>query len=220
MGRGPWRRNPRYCGACFTTLEVARGGAEVECSLLFADVRGSTGMAERMTVADYHALLERFYRVAAEALFAHDAILDKFVGDEAVAIFIPALSGELHAARAVMAGRELLRVTGHGGGGTPWLPLGIGVHTGVAFVGAVGEGAGASLTALGDTVNVAARLASAAKGGELLVSEVAARAASLDTEGLEQRDLELRGKTERVPVVVIAGEGLSASRSESVPSGH
>lgn len=204
LGRGPWRKNPRYCGACFNVMEVARGGAEVECSLLFADVRGSTGMAERMRPGDFHDLLERFYRVAAETLFANDAILDKFVGDEVVAIFIPALSGELHSARAVAAARDLLRATGHErGAGEAWLPLGIGVHTGEAFVGAVGEGDGASLTALGDTVNVAARLASAAGPGEILVSEVAARAANLELGPLEHRDLELRGKTERVPTVVL-----------------
>jgi adenylate cyclase len=206
MGRGPWRKNPRYCGACFNILETARGGAEVECSLLFADVRGSTAMAERMRPGEFHDLLERFYRVAADALFAHDAILDKFVGDEVVAIFIPALSGELHAGRAVMAARELLRATGHHDAAGPWLPLGIGVHTGEAFVGAVGDGAAASLTALGDTVNVAARLASAAGPGEILVSEVAARAASLELEPLEHRDLELRGKTDRVPIVVLTSK--------------
>jgi adenylate cyclase len=203
MGRGPWRKNPRYCGACFNNLEMARGGAEIECSLLFADVRGSTAMAERMRPGEFHDLLERFYRVAADSLFANDAILDKFVGDEVVAIFIPALSGELHAARAVAAARDLLRVTGHREDAGPWLPLGVGVHTGEAFVGAVGDGAAASLTALGDTVNVAARLASAAGPGEILVSEVAARAAELELQPLEHRDLELRGKAERVPTVVL-----------------
>jgi adenylate cyclase len=205
MGRGPWARNPRYCGACFTILEAARGGAEVECSLLFADVRGSTAMAERMSAGEFHLLLERFYRVAADVLFANDAILDKFVGDEVVAIFVPALSGELHAARAVSAGRGLLRATGHESG-EPWLPLGIGVHTGVAFVGAIAEGAATSLTALGDTVNVASRLASAAGAGELLVSEAAAGSAALDIGAAERRELELKGKSVTVPVVVLRAE--------------
>ena len=211
LGRGRWRKNPRYCGACFNILEASRGGAEVECSLLFADVRGSTAMAERMRPGAFHDLLERFYRAAGEALFAHDAILDKFVGDEVVAIFIPALSGELHAARAVAAGQELLRVTGHDDPEGPWLPLGIGVHTGLAFVGAVGEGDAASLTALGDTVNVASRLASAAGPGELLVSRAAATEARLDVTGSEQRDLQLRGKSERVQVIVLGRPARAAS---------
>lgn len=210
MGRGPWARNPRYCGACFTILEAARGGAEVECSLIFADVRGSTAMAERMSAGEFHQVLERFYRAAADVLFANDAILDKFVGDEVVAIFIPALSGELHAARAVSAGRGLLRATGHDSG-EPWLPLGIGVHTGIAFVGAVGEGSTASLTALGDTVNVASRLASAAGAGELLVSEVAAGSAGMDVTASERRELDLKGKAARVPVVVLRADAAEAA---------
>jgi adenylate cyclase len=84
------------------------------------------------------------------------------------------------------------------------VPIGIGVHTGIAFVGAVGEGPSASVTALGDIVNVAARLASAAGPGELLVTDEAARAAHVETG--ERRDLELRGKAERVPVVVLRVE--------------
>jgi len=67
----------------------------------------------------------------------------------------------------------------------------------------VGDGAAASLTALGDTVNVAARLGSAAGPGEFLVSRAAVEAAQLEVAGLEERNLELRGKSERVPVVVL-----------------
>ena len=100
MGRRPWVKNPRYCQTCFVLLEDERGGAEIECSLLFADVRGSTALAERMSPGEFHQLMGRFYNTAARVLYAHDAILDKFVGDEAVAIFIPALSGERHAAPA------------------------------------------------------------------------------------------------------------------------
>src|SRR6187399_561233 len=169
MGRRPWAKNPHYCNGCFSVIETQHGGAEVECSLLFADVRGSTTLAEQMSATEFRKLLDRFY-------------------DAAVAIFIPALSGELHAARTISAGRALLRVTGHGDPAGPWLPIGVGVHTGVAFVGAVGEGPSSSVTALGDTVNTAARLASVAGPGELLVSEDAARSAQLDGGLSERRD--------------------------------
>jgi adenylate cyclase len=212
MGRRPWAKNPHYCNACFSMIETQHGGAEVECSLLFADVRGSTTIAEAMTPTEFRRLLDRFYDAAADVIHDHGAILDKFVGDEAVAIFIPALSGELHASRAVAAGRALLRVTGHGDPAGPWLPIGIGVHTGVAFVGAVGEGPSSTVTALGDTVNIAARLASAAGAGELLVSDDAAKSAGLNEGSAERRDLELKGKSVRVPVVVLGvGEVASAA---------
>jgi adenylate cyclase len=207
MGHKPWSKNPHYCSACFSLLEQQHGGAEIDCSLLFADVRGSTALAEKMRPAEFRRLLDRFYDAAALVLNEQDAMLDKFVGDEVVAIFIPALSGEFHAARAVDAGRALLHATGHGEAGGPWLPIGVGVHTGIAFVGAVGEGPSSTFTALGDTVNVAARLASAAGPGELLVSADAARSAHLDAGTAELRDLELKGKSVRVPVMVLGASG-------------
>lgn len=208
IGSGRWEKNPNYCRRCFTILEQRRGGAEVDCSLLFADVRGSTSIAERMTPGDFHGLMQRFYGVAEAALFKYDAILDKFVGDEVMAIYIPAMTGELHAARAVETGRELLRATGHGSPGGPWLPIGIGVHTGVAFVGSVASPPAAAFTALGDVVNVAARLASAAGAGELLVSDDAAGAAELTTTtgSAAHRDLDLKGRSERVGAYVLMAD--------------
>jgi adenylate cyclase len=206
LGSGRWEKNPNYCRRCFRTLEEHRGGSEIGCSLLFADVRGSTSIAERLSPGDFHALMQRFYATAEQALFHHDAILYKFVGDEVMAIYIPAMAGERHAARAVDTGREMLRATGHGTPDGAWLPIGVGVHTGVAFVGSVASPPATAFTALGDVVNVAARLSAAAGPGELLVSDEAASAAGLPPAAGEHRDLELKGKSERVGVVVIGPE--------------
>jgi len=203
MGRGPWEKNPHYCGICFNILQSVHGGAEIECTLLFADVRGSTSLAEGMAAREFHALMSRFYAAAARVLVEHDAIVDKFVGDEVVAIFIPALTGEKHARRAVDAGRALLRATGNRPGEGAWLPLGAGIHTGTAYVGAVGEGQHTEFSALGDVVNVAARLASAAAAGEILASDVSAAAGLVDVTGLVRRNLTLRGKAAPVGVVVL-----------------
>jgi adenylate cyclase len=202
IGKSPWRNNPKYCSACFKQLTEHHGGAEIECTLLFADVRNSTPLAEAIGPTRFRGLMDRYFRAASQVLFEHDAIVDKFVGDEVIAIFIPALTGELHAQRAVEAGRELLRVTGHGEG-APWVPIGVGINTGLAFVGTVGDGDGTELTALGDPVNVAARLASAAGEGEVLVTLAAADAAELEVGGLEHRTLELKGKSETTEVVVL-----------------
>ena len=211
MGRKPWAKNPHYCETCFVMMESHHGGAEIDCSLLFADVRGSTALAETMRPNEFKTLLNRFYEVAAKVLYEHDAILDKFVGDEVVAIFIPALSGELHASRAVAAAQGLLTATGHADPGGPWLPIGIGVHTGIAYVGAVGEGPSTAITALGDTVNVAARLASAAGKGEVVLSDDVASAAQLEAGAGEHRELELKGKSAPVGVVVLGVEAAAAS---------
>jgi adenylate cyclase len=203
IGRGQWHRNPRYCHRCFSVLEAFNGGAEVECTLLFADVRGSTALAEGMPATQFRQLLDRFYRTATEVLINQDGIIDKFVGDEVVAIFIPALSNEAHASRAVAAATGLLAATGHHDPGGPWLPLGAGVATGVAFVGSVGSGGHLEFTAIGDVVNTAARLASAAGAGEVLLTMPAVERANVDLAGVERRSLDLKGKALQVEVAVL-----------------
>jgi adenylate cyclase len=200
-GRGRWAKNPKYCGMCFSVMSHARGGAEIPCTLLFADVRGSTQLAERISSSEFSRLLNRFYDTAARILIEQDGIVDKFVGDEVMAIFIPALAQERHAARAIAAAQEILQAVDE-------LPIGIGIQTGNAFVGSVGEAPHAELTALGDVVNTAARLASAAAAGEILVSREAADAANLESGKLEHRSLELKGKSLPTDVVVLTARAL------------
>jgi adenylate cyclase len=188
---GPSSLNRRLCKWCARAVHKNPGGAEVEISVLIADVRGSTGLAERMAPEEFSKLMARFYGAAAEAIDDADGIVDKFVGDGAVALFIPGFAGEDHAADAIAAARTLLERTSE-------IPVGAAVHTGVSFVGAIGEGDARDFTALGDTVNAASRLTSLAGAGELLVSADAASAAGLETTGLERRTLELRGRDQTI----------------------
>jgi adenylate cyclase len=211
LGKRPAAKNPRLCADCLTKTPV--GGAEIELSLLFADVRGSTTLAEGIRPAEFMKLMNRFYVAATDVLVPADALVDKFVGDEVMALFVPGFAGPDHARRAIQAAQELLRATGHADPDGPWLPAGVGVHTGVAFVGAVGsEGSVTDITALGDAVNSAARLASAAAAGEVLISEASAEAARLAGNDLERRDLALKGRTEplRVRVLRVAPTGVAA----------
>jgi adenylate cyclase len=202
IGKRPADHNPNWCSACFDFITEHHGGAEIELSLLFADIRGSTRMAEGMSPSAYRSILNRFYDVAAQAVIDHDGFVDKFVGDELVATFAPLLSGERHAAQAVGAAQALLRKTGHEAPEGPWVAVGAGVHTGVAWMGAVGEGAHTSLTAVGDAVNVTARLAALAQPGEILITADAAAAAGVG-DGLERRFLDLRGKQQQTEVVAL-----------------
>ena len=205
QGRTPWHRNPNYCGFCYKVIESQLGGAEIDCSLLFADVRGSTAIAEGMPATAFRKLMDRFYRIATDILVEQDGIIDKFVGDEVVAIFVPAIADDGHAARALAAARALLTATGHDDPGGPWLPVGAGIATGIAFVGAVGTSTHVEFTALGDIVNTAARLASVAGAGEILLTMPAVAGASLDASGLEHRSLDLKGKSLQVDVAVVRG---------------
>jgi adenylate cyclase len=194
---GPSSLNRRLCKWCIRALHKHPGGAEIDISVLFADVRGSTAIAERMPAEEFSRLIARFYGAAAEAIDEWDGIVDKFVGDSAVALFIPGFAGSDHAADAIAAARGLLQQTSNGGP-EPWIPIGVGVHTGKSFVGTVGEGDARDFTALGDTVNTAARLTGLAGPGEILVSAEAAAAGGLETNGLERRTLELRGREQSV----------------------
>lgn len=196
MGRKRWPANPKYCGNCFRELTVHRAGAEIPCSVLFADVRGSTSLAEGMRPMDFRDQMDRFFDSATRIVLDHDGMVDKFVGDEIMAMFIPGIAGEAHARRAIEAGKGLIAETEHG------LPIGAGVTSGISFVGAVGAGEKVEMSAMGDNVNIAARLASAAGARELLVTAEAAEAAGMSDIGLEHRSLPLKGKSELTNVVV------------------
>lgn len=199
-----WAANSALCKICARGLDKARGGTEIEATFLFADIRGSTGIAERSSAGEFHALLERFYDAAGRAVDDAGGLVDKYLGDGVVAIFVPAFSGDRPPARAAIeAGLGILAATGHGSE-TPWLPIGVGIHSGPAFVGVMGvEGGQLDFTGVGDTVNAAARLGSDASAGEILVSLGSLERAGYLAKGLESRRLALKGREEPLEVVVI-----------------
>jgi adenylate cyclase len=198
------KMNPHMCNHCERLAEDFPGGAEIETTVLFADVRGSTTLAEGMRPAEFGELIGRFYSVAAAIMYDHDGLLEKLIGDEVTGFFVPGVAGPGHAGRAVQAAQAILRATGHGQAERPWVPVGVGVHSGLAYIGAVrAESGSPEIVVLGDTANTGARLASAAGPGEVLVSEAARAAAGLDTEGREARRLTLKGRTEPVTVWVL-----------------
>lgn len=194
------RKSPNLCNLCDENLPP--GGAEVEIAVLFADVRGSAGLGERLGPSEFAALMNRFYRVATDVLIAHNAMIDKIVGDEVMALFLPALFPDYRAV-AARAGEGLVRAVGYGGSGVPWLPLGVGVHAGPAYVGKVGTEGLNDFTALGDTVNTAARLQAEAAPGEVILSEAIYTAVADQYPGLEQRVQPLRGKEEPITIRIL-----------------
>lgn len=199
IGKRQSQANPTFCNTCEKQLRKHHGGAEVFTALLFADIRGSTALAERMPPAEFRALLDRFYTVASAAVFAHGGIVDKFVGDEIVAAFAPVM-GEDFVARTVAAAKDLLVKTGHADSAGPWAPMGAGVNAGLVWFGVIGEEPHVEITVVGDPVNVTARLAAAAAAGEILITDGAAKAAGLSP-ALERRSLALKGKQEAAAVV-------------------
>src|SRR5581483_3397911 len=91
LGFGPSRKNPGLCNTCFEKAPM--GGVDMEIGVLFADVRGFTSLAERTPSAEVAQLLNRFYGAASEVL-TRSALIDKFVGDEVMALYLPQLLSE------------------------------------------------------------------------------------------------------------------------------
>src|SRR5215211_2373555 len=198
----PSAMNPKFCNKCETLVRTHPGGWEIELTLLFADIRGSTRLAERTSVNEFRQLLTRFYEAANRVVIDSDGLVDKLVGDEVIGLYLPA-SGPDYARRAVLAARDLLLATGHGDSEGPWVPVGAGVHTGIAYVGAVGSQDVSDFTALGDAVNVTARLSSVAAAGEVLISESSYPAARDDLGELEVRHLDVKGRDAPIDVRVL-----------------
>lgn len=198
IGRSPSSLNPLFCGICLDEAPV--GGAEIELSMLFADIRGSTSLAESMSPMRFSKLIDRFFSTATTVLIDTNALINRLVGDQVIALYIPGFAGLDHAAIAVNAAKVLLEATGHANSEGPWIPVGVGIQTGVAFVGKVGQSGMTDITVLGDGANVAARLSSQARAGEILISGATYVAAGLAGSMLESRTLELKGKSEPMEV--------------------
>lgn len=193
IGMAPSRKNPRICALCCEHMPA--GGAEIEAVILFADVRGSTALAEQIGPTEYAAKLNRFYGTTTEVLVRHEATVDKLIGDEIMAFFVPGFAGPTFKQSAVEAGQALLRAVGYGSDQEAWLPVGVGIDSGTAFVGNVGGEGFLDFTALGDPVNVAARIQSAAGPGELLVGEAAFAAVAERYPDCKSRPIKAKGKT-------------------------
>jgi adenylate cyclase len=206
LGFARFSANPAICSNCVTSFRKdGLTGAEIPVSLLFADVRGSTGIAEHLRPSDFRAFLDRFYRIGSKVILDHDGLVDKLVGDEVIGLFFGGVTGPHHAAAAIDAGIDLVeRCSRPDATPTGPIPIGAGVHTGIAYVGATGpEGAVDDFTALGDPVNTTARLASTAAAGELIVSAAIAEAAGRSGRYGSAQPLDVRGRQEQIDAMIV-----------------
>jgi adenylate cyclase len=197
VGFGPSRKNPRLCAECFEKAPV--GGMRMNVGVLFADVRGFTSLAEHQDPDDTTALLNRFYEASIDVLCQH-AIIDKLVGDQVMALYLPQLLGDAAVHHMVADARELVAAA------PAELDIGVGLDHGMAFVGNVGSGEVKDFTAIGDVVNTAARLQAAANSGEILISRRVQALTEDELPRAELRVLTLKGKTEAEHVVALKAE--------------
>lgn len=193
--------NPQFCNLCEQASREFPGGAEVEMSILFADIRGSTALSEKMSPTEFSQLINRFYTKSTKTIVDEDGLVEKLAGDSVAAFWGAGFAGPNYVQRTIKVAQDLLRRMER-----EKIPVGIGVHSGVAYFGAMGTPDGLiDISAIGDEVNAAARLASKAATGEIIVSEQALKEAGIDGSELESRSLELKGISDPVKVRVMHG---------------
>jgi adenylate cyclase len=195
LGYRPSRKNPEICATC---VEMSPpGGMKMQTGVLFADLRGFTARFDGGDPEEASVVLRRFYRCAEDVLFP-SAVIDKLIGDEVMALYLPDMKREFtrEQAPALMLehARALLRAVGYGSPEGPFVEMGIGLDFGEAFVGNIGQRALYDFTAVGDVVNTASRLQGQASGGEIMVSERVADGLG-DPVG-DHVTVELKGKSE------------------------
>jgi len=197
--------NPRFCSVCEDFAGRFPGVAEVEMSMLFADVRGSTALSEQMSPMDFSRLINRFYVDSTNAIIEEDGLVEKLAGDSVAAFWGAGFAGPNYVQRTLNVARNMSRMMVQ-----RRIPVGIGVHTGIAYFGSMGAADGlVDIAAIGDEVNLAARLASKAAAGEIIVSEQALEKAGTDASELESRSLELKGIRGPVMVRVIQEHNIA-----------
>jgi adenylate cyclase len=203
------RKNPRMCSVCFEDLP--EGGVEMDGGVLFADVRGYTTLSETLSPSELATLLNRFYKVATDALVRHDGVIDKLVGDEVMGIFMPPIVDGDTCEEMAGTADDLLRGLGFGSDDEPWLRVGVGIDFGRVFVGNVGSGEVSDFTALGDAVNTAARLQGAAGPGQIVMSQRVYESVAAAYPEAQSVELELKGKSAPVAArVVDVGRPIAA----------
>jgi len=199
IGIRPSRPNPNYCRSCFEAMPTRTH--ELEVGVLFADMRGFTAWSETHSSSDVADLVGRFYASANRALTSDDAFVD-FIGDQVMAIYVvdmPSL-GARTADIMLAASRRLVDAVRRDAGS---LPVGVGIHFGKAQVGSLATGEAKNFTAIGDVVNTAARLQSAAGGNEILVSEKVYGLLSGNKPQADQTTLDLKGKAEPMTAFIV-----------------
>ena len=204
LGLSASRFSPQLCSWCESSIRKQEGGAQVELSMMFADVRGSTSLAETQGINQFTNMIQQFYKVSTDVILDNYGMVNRLMGDQVIGLFVPRFSGVNHAQAAIDTAVELLNATGHEEKNGPWAPVGVGIHTGPAYVGTVGHGHGVNeIAVLGNDANLTARLSSAAAQGEVMISQAAMDCAELDGEGMESQKLELKGINEMISVRVM-----------------
>ena len=202
FGVRPSRMNPNTCTICelmFTRVMRARK-ITIDATILFADLRGYTSLSQSQSPEAVSSLLDAFYDACADAIWEHDGLLNKTIGDAVMAVFNFPLKRDGHARNAVLAARKIQNswrdrrealVEAHGLNASE-LGIGIGIHSGELSFGEFGQ-AHRDLTAIGTVVNTASRAQSVAEADQILVTRAVFERSQPDLKDSSAKTFQLKG---------------------------
>lgn len=191
----PSKRNPRFCSACDEFLKAYPGGTETPMTMMFVDIRNSTGLSSQMPSREFRDLVSRLRNLALDAMAKTDGSVLEFIGDGVIAVWPPGIAGWNHAKKGINAAQRLLGEVKKLGRDGIDLPIGIGVHTGEAFLGTIAAVSNdiQDISAFGHDVNLVARISAAAPAGQALLSKSTCDAAKHPCEDTQFEQTALKG---------------------------
>lgn len=191
--------------------EIKVGGVRKDITLMFVDIRGFTPLSEKMEPEDIINILNEYLDLCSRAVFAYEGTIDKFIGDGVMSIFGAPIEQNDHPVRAVRAALQMQRESGklvedllarYGRS----VSFGIGLNSGPAVVGNIGSHERLDYTAIGDTVNLAARLESNAKPGQILISKETYERIKGSFKVTALDAIKVKGKEQLVEIYQVEGE--------------
>ena len=192
-------------------VAVEKGGQARETSVFFSDIRGFTAMSETRTAQEIVDMLNEYFEQMVEIIFKYEGTLDKFVGDEIMALFGAPVAHPDDAYRAVKVAVEQLRVLDQWNKvrvaeGEAAIHIGIGINSGPVVAGYLGSSKALEYTVIGDVVNTASRLCSVAKAGEVIISRKTYDLVKDYFEAQELSPTQVKGKAQALQVYKVLGE--------------
>jgi adenylate cyclase len=192
-------------------VEITKGGEARQTTVLFSDIRGFTAMSEKEDPQIIVDMVNEYFELMVEVIFKYEGTLDKFVGDEIMALFGAPVGHADDPIRAVRTAIEMLDVLKQLNQlrlsrGEPEIHIGIGVNTGNVVAGYIGSSKALEYTVIGDTVNTGARLCSYAKAGEIIISQATYERLNGEFEVIPLPDAKVKNKSEPLRIYNVVGE--------------
>jgi adenylate cyclase len=205
-------------------LQLEKGGALSEITMLFSDIRGFTSMSESRAPQDIVRMLNEYFELMVDVIFHFEGTLDKFVGDEVIALFGAPVAMEHAERKAVQCALEMMRVLAEFNRtrlaeGQDEIKIGIGINTGTVVTGAIGSSRALQYTAIGDAVNTTARLCSVALPGQIILSDATFRKVQMDVAAVPLPPVRVKGKADELRIFNAVGMRNKEWRADNTRPG-